>query len=158
MKRDTKKIGTVSELMVMAALVRAGYRILIPYGDSARYDVVVEDADGAFHRVQIKTGCLRNGAIEFKGFSTHSHRGRASIRNYVGEVEFFGIYSPQVGRCYLIPASQVPWQGSLRIDPTKNRQSKGIRWAADYALPLTDEKAVGASTPLVVPFPSILPS
>lgn len=72
MKRDTKKIGTISELMVMAALVRQGYRLLVPYGDSARYDVVIEAADGSLSRVQIKTGRLRNGVVVFRACSSHS--------------------------------------------------------------------------------------
>src|SRR5271168_600225 len=104
MKRDTKRIGDVSELMVMAALVRVGYRLAIPYGESSRYDVIIEDEDGRLARVQIKTGRLRNGAIEFNGYSSHSHRGGVSTRSYAGDVELFGVYCPQVDRCFLVPA------------------------------------------------------
>ncbi len=143
----------------MAALVRAGYRILIPYGDSARYDVVVEDSDGAFHRVQIKTGRLRNGAIEFNGASSHTHRGGVSTRTYVGEVEFFGVYCPQLGRCYLVPAAEVVTFGSLRVVSPRNGQSRGIRWASGYELPILErDQKVGAGAPRVVPFSGILPS
>ena len=153
-KRDTKRIGTISELMVMAALAHKGYRLLVPYGDSARYDVVIEDEAGSFSKVQIKTGRLKNGAIVFNGYSAHSHRGRTSTRLYSGEVEFFGVYCPQVGRCYLVPAEEVRSEGSLRIEATYNGQAKNVRWAAKYELPAPSlEKVVGASGAHVVRFP-----
>lgn len=62
--RDTKSIGDTSEFIVMVALARMGYRIVIPYGENHRYDIVIE-REGAFARVQVKTGRLRHGAIIF---------------------------------------------------------------------------------------------
>ncbi|MGB6985830.1 MAG: group I intron-associated PD-(D/E)XK endonuclease [Candidatus Aquilonibacter sp.] len=151
MKRDTKKIGTVSELMVTAALVSNGYRLLLPYGDNARYDVVIEGFDGGFSRVQVKTGRLEHGMIEFNGYSSHSHRGGVSTRVYRGEIDFFGVYCPQVNSCYLVPASEVNTHGCLRIDPPRNGQTKGIRWADSYRLDLrATELRVGTSAEHVV--------
>ena len=152
MKRDTKRIGIVSELKVIAALADAGYHVLIPYGDSVRYDVVIEDDEGTFARVQIKTGRLKNGAIEFNAFSSHTHRGGVSTRLYVGEVDFFGVYCPQVGRCYLMPASDVRTYGSLRVETPKNGQAAHVRWAARYELPAPSEPVVGTWAGSVVPF------
>lgn len=118
----------------MAALANAGYEILIPYGENSRYDAVIEASDRTLSRVQIKTGRLARGVIEFRGYSSHTHRGGVSTRTYVGEVEFFGVYCPQVDRCFLVPASEVVTHGSLRVEATLNGQSKGIKWAEDYAL------------------------
>ncbi len=125
----------------MAALAHAGYNVLIPYGENSRYDAVIEGPDDTLSRVQIKTGRLRNGAIEFKGYSTHTHRGSASIRTYVGDVDFFGVYCPQLDRCFLIPTEQVVSHASLRVEPTRNGQTRGIRWASNYALvTMTEER------------------
>jgi hypothetical protein len=151
MKRDTKRVGDVSELMVMAALVRAGYRLAIPYGENSRYDVIIEDDVGRLARVQIKTGRLRNGAIEYNGYSSHSHRGGVSTRSYAGDVELFGVYCPQLDRCFLVPAVRVGTHGSLRVEPTRNRQSKGITWAETFGLPGVPKKVVGAGASGVVP-------
>jgi hypothetical protein len=157
-KRDTKRIGDVSELMVMAALARAGYRLAIPYGENCRFDVIIEDEVGTLARVQIKTGRLRNGAIEFNGYSSHTHRGGVSTRSYAGEVELFGVYCPQLDRCFLVPAVGVGTHGSLRIERTRNGQSKRIKWADAFGLPRAPNKAVGASASGVVPLPGELPS
>ncbi len=135
----------------MAALIRNGYRLLIPYGDNARYDVVIENGDGVFSRVQVKTGRLERGMIEFNGYSSHSHRGGASTRVYRGEVDFFGVYCPQVDRCFLVPASEVNTHGCLRIEPPRNGQMKKIRWAKNYTLGLeTTGLRVGTSAENVV--------
>ena len=49
-----KSIGEVSEAVVMAEFLKAGFPVLLPSGDSQRYDLVVE-AGGSFLRVQCKT-------------------------------------------------------------------------------------------------------
>jgi PD-(D/E)XK endonuclease len=134
MKRDTKMIGTVSELKVMTALFDAGYRVAIPYGDSCRYDLIVEDRIGKLSRIQVKTGREVNGVVRFKCFSSHTHRGGVSTRRYTGQVECFGVYCPQNDRTYLIPSEDLAVEGFLRLTPTKNGQSKRIRWAGAYQL------------------------
>ncbi len=143
--------------MVTAALAKSGYRLVIPYGDFARYDVVIVGEDGEFARVQIKAGRLRNGAIEFNGYSSHSHRGGVSSRSYAGDVELFGVYCPQVDRCFLVPAIRVGTHGSLRIERTRNGQSKRINWADAFGLPGAPKNVVGAGASDVVPLASELP-
>ncbi|HKU66438.1 MAG TPA: group I intron-associated PD-(D/E)XK endonuclease [Candidatus Baltobacteraceae bacterium] len=134
MKRNTKRIGDISELRVMHDLVRAGYLVSIPFGEDRRYDIVIEK-DGAFSRVQVKTGRLRNGVILFNCFSSHAHRGGASCRQYLGEIEFFGVYCPQLDSTYLIPIDEMPVQaGMLRVETAKNGQRRKLRWADRYLL------------------------
>jgi len=41
--------------MVLAALVRRGFHVLIPFGEGQPYDLVI-DLEPAFMRVQCKTG------------------------------------------------------------------------------------------------------
>jgi hypothetical protein len=46
---NSKIIGDVSEAAVIAALLKSGVNVLIPFGDRSRYDVVIEK-DGKFER------------------------------------------------------------------------------------------------------------
>jgi hypothetical protein len=92
-KRNTKRVGDISELRVMCDLVRAGYLVSIPFGENHRYDLIIEK-DFVLSRVQVKTGRLRNGAVIFNCYSSHSHRGGPTCRVYTGQVEFFGIFVP----------------------------------------------------------------
>ena len=68
LRRNTKAIGNFSEIMVRAALARAGYFIAVPLGDNNRYDLIAEK-DNKLLRVQVKTGRLRKGAILFARYS-----------------------------------------------------------------------------------------
>ena len=113
----------------------------MPFGDNRRYDLVIEDADGSFFRIQCKTGWVENyGAyIQFITASSYYHTkaGRTSHgrRDYRGQVDYFAVYCPDTGRVYLVPVNHVGTaNASLRLLPTANKQEKNVRWAKDYEL------------------------
>ena len=55
--------------------------------------------------------------------------------SYRGEIEYFGVYCPDNDKCYLVPVDDVAKTvGILRVEPTLNNQSKGVRWAKDYEI------------------------
>src|SRR5918996_5237731 len=67
-----KDVGDRSALAVMLALRGAGYQIAVPFGENTRYDLVADDGVG-LHRVQCKTGRLRNGSVRFMTASSYAH-------------------------------------------------------------------------------------
>ena len=129
----TNARGDVAEALVLAALVRAGKHVLIPWSER-RYDLVIDEG-GRFLRVQVKCGWLKRGAVCFNTASLAYHIG-AGARPYSGEIDLFAVYCPQTGKVYLVPIADVATgrQASLRVDPSGNGQSKGIRWARDFEL------------------------
>jgi len=100
-KQNPKAIGERSQAYIIAKLLDVGYNVLIPYGDNTRYDLVIEDADGKFWRVQCKTGWLENNAayIEFATASTyyHTRAGRTGHgrKDYRGQIDYFAVYCPE---------------------------------------------------------------
>ncbi|MBV8639106.1 MAG: hypothetical protein JO322_13595 [Candidatus Eremiobacteraeota bacterium] len=84
--RDTKRVRDIAEARVIAALVEAEFQLLLPFGENHRYDIAI-DLEGRFYRVQVKSGRVRRGVIEFNCYSSHTHRGGTSCRRYVGGVE-----------------------------------------------------------------------
>ncbi|MDQ6910528.1 MAG: group I intron-associated PD-(D/E)XK endonuclease, partial [Actinomycetota bacterium] len=69
-------------------------------------------------------------------------------KNYHGEVDFFGVYSPELDAVYLVPIDQVPERmGSLRLHPARNGQAKGLRWASDYVLDVATREDVTPALP-----------
>lgn len=140
-KQNHKAIGERSEAIIIAKLLEAGCGVLTPFGDNGHYDLVIEDADGQFWRVQCKTGWVENdGAlIEFKTASAyyHTRAGRADHgrKDYRGQVEYFAVYCPDTGKVYLVPIDHVGTANAmLRLLPTRNKQEKNVRWAQDYEL------------------------
>jgi hypothetical protein len=67
-----KAIGDRSTLAVMTALESEGFKVLLPFGENVRYDLVVDDR-GRLSRVQCKTGRLRSGAVRFNTCSFYGH-------------------------------------------------------------------------------------
>lgn len=134
-RRDTKSVGQLSEVMVMGALVRAGYFVSIPFGENSRYDLIAEKDDRLF-RVQVKTGRLRKGAIVFNCYSSHTHRKGPCCKPYWNQIDCFGIYCRELETSYLLPINATShMSGALRVDPPRNGQLKKVRWASTYILP-----------------------
>jgi hypothetical protein len=129
------EIGARTEAFILAELVKRGYRVLLPFGPNQRYDLVL-DVAGSFIRVQCKTARLRDGCVVFAAQSTRSNRRKTVRRDYKGDVEMLMVYCRDTGKIYAIPIDEATLsQGTLRVDPTANGQSKRVRWARDYELP-----------------------
>jgi hypothetical protein len=108
-------------------------------GENTRVDFVVADGP-ALLRIQVKTGRLRDGVIVFNTCSFTYHHpgnrgGKPYRQDYRGHVDLFAVWCPGTRAVYLVPADDVPTNGArLRLQPTRNNQSAGVRWAADYQL------------------------
>jgi hypothetical protein len=134
-----KAVGDQTTAIVMARLLQVYPIVLLPFGENQRYDLVIDDGE-RFLRVQCKTGRLRSGAVRFAtcSFSYHhpNNRGtRQYMHDYRGAAELFGVYCPETDSVYLVPVDVVGKRiGALRVQPTRNNQSKKIRWAKDFEL------------------------
>ena len=65
--------------------------------------------------------------------------GKRQKQGYRGAVEYFGIYSSDMRKVYMIHVDECPvGETSLRLEPTgrqgKNQFSFGVRWAKDYEI------------------------
>jgi PD-(D/E)XK endonuclease len=140
-KQNNKTTGERSEAIIIAKFLEVGYGVLTPFGDNRRYDLVIEDADGNFYRIQCKTGWIESdGAyIRFAAASTyyHTRAGRTGYgrKDYRGQVDYFAVYCPETRKAYLIPVDHVGVTDvRLRLLPTANKQEKNVRWAKDYEI------------------------
>jgi hypothetical protein len=137
---STRK-GDITESVIISRLLERGYEILRPIGNNSRYDLVIEDADGRFLRVQCKTGRLseHDESILFATSSRHYHlrakEGVSRSKPYYGQADYFAVYCPDTKGIYLVPVDHAgASQMKLRLIPTKNNQEKNVRWAKDYEL------------------------
>lgn len=138
---NPKEMGERSEAIIIGRLVYSGYTVLKPFGENQRYDLVIEDADKQFWRVQCKTAWSSKDqkTIMFNPCSNHYaytwQKNTMTRKHYRGDVEYFAVYSPNLDKVYLIPVDHVGTsQATLRLEPTANKQEKNIHWAKDYEL------------------------
>lgn len=105
--------------------------VLVPFGDNERYDVVVETPDRGFLRVQIKTGWMSDGKVEFKGKSQHTNASGNVYETYEGDVDYFLIHCHELEQLYVVPNDAFHTSMSLRVaEPEQVHET--INWAADY--------------------------
>jgi len=132
---DTTSIGTISEGVLLGALLKAGYQVLVPFGEHSEYDLVIHK-DRRFFPIQCKTGRIQLGSMRFKTYTVVKKLGGGyTRRSYASSVAFYGVYCPDNGQCYLIPAHDTPTsEMSLRLEAPKNNQQKKVRWAREYQL------------------------
>ena len=132
-----KQVGDETTLAVMLGLQRAGYALLVPFGENVRYDLVIDDGT-SLGRVQCKTGRLRQGAVRFAACSSYAHHPNPKVlrRDYVGQIDFFGVFCPETGGVYLVPIGEASMrrQVNLRVSPSRNGQIRRTRLAARYEI------------------------
>lgn len=132
--RNTKSTGIISELVAITRFASAGFRVCVPFGDNAPYDLIVENAGAELFRIQVKTGWIRQGVIMFGCCSIHAHRKRPPT-TYVGKIDAFAVYCPENDGLYVVPIDSpavTSSKGSLRLIPPTNNMKKFIHWANDY--------------------------
>lgn len=110
--------------------MRAGKKVLLPFGDGHRYDIAM-DEDGKLVRIQCKTARFKEGRIVF---NASSQRRDQSRHYYDGDADYFGVYSPHTDKVYLVPVEDAGLEGNLRVEPAKNNQVRGVKLAAQYEL------------------------
>jgi len=134
----TTAVGHRTEAHIIARCMAVGYNVLKPVAGDLRYDLVIEDADGQFWRVQCKTGRIEEGGAVIRFWCRSNTRGEKRGLHYKGQVDYFAVYSPDLNTVYLVPANDLPETvGTLRFK--ENRKFKehgggGGRWAQDYEL------------------------
>lgn len=147
MTRNTAGRGLKAHTAVLHALIARDEEVVIPWADYLRYDLAfVRYEDGntngnepRLYRVQCKLAWLSkdSSCIIFNAFNTipgESGR-RAKVKGYRGEVEYFGVYSSDTAKCYLVPVDAVPIASArLRLTKSRNNQEKGIRWAKEFEI------------------------
>ncbi len=119
--------GDISVLKVSTALVLRGISVSFPWGNGQRYDLIA-DLAGRLITVQVKTGRMVRGAILFKSCGQKRDK---TPTPYIGQVEFFAVFSPDLDQVYFVPVDECPpFESRIRIEPPRNGQEKGIRHQA----------------------------
>src|SRR3712207_6379266 len=103
-----KTKGDTAELKVAADLVARGYRIALPFGEDADYDLIVE-REGRLERVQVKYTESRDGVVvvRCKSHSLTNGRVRQTKRYTSQTIEWLAVYDRVTDRCYYVPAIEL---------------------------------------------------
>lgn len=132
---NTHYIGKLTELRVAEAFLSRGYQVSQPLVSDSRYDFIV-DVKGQLLRIQVKTGTIKeDGAyIEFATSTSHTNTSGTINKSYsADEIDYFATICN--GECLVIKVTECGARAQrLRLQPTKNGQVIGIKFAKDYTI------------------------
>jgi len=115
-----KRRGEAAEAAFLARATALGFTVLIPWGDSDRYDSVVELNHGLL-RVQVKSA-TRYAETRYRVKTTG-----ASGKVYTSkEIDFFVGYVVPENIWYIIPVQAIGHRKGIRFYPTTRRQSRAM--------------------------------
>lgn len=122
--------GRLTELKSLTYFLQLGYIVSTPEVP-CQYDFLL-DVRGKILKIQVKTCREQDGYLEFNTSSTTHNKTGYTKRGYDSNmVDFF--CTCHNDNCYLIPLSECGSKAKrLRLEPTKNGQTKNISFAENY--------------------------
>ena len=131
---DTKFKGDYGEAMVIAEVMRRGYKVALPVGEDWAYDIIVL-RNGNLERVQCKYTESDGNVIHVKCRSTNNWIDKRYTKS---DVDWIAVYDKTIDRVFFIPSELLGAHGrtviNLRLTSTKNGQTGGVRFATDYCI------------------------
>ena len=138
MENNTKYLGNFTELQCICRFYELGYPVSIPYGDSEKYDFIV-DINGRLYKLQCKHANPHTndeGQVDYLTIKTCWQSGytkNASNQRHLYSKEDCDYFVTHYqGKNYLIPVDECSTLKTLRLIPPKNGQVKGVNFLKDF--------------------------
>jgi hypothetical protein len=144
-----KRRGEWVELLFMTVASGLGFNVAKPWGDSASYDVVVEN-EGRFLRIQVKSTEMWMGNC----YLCQLHAAGNSLYT-VKDTDYFAIYVLPEDVWYIFPARRLAGMGAVALTPHR-KGHKHERYMENWWLLTRHHFRRGART--IVPFGDSRPS
>lgn len=136
----TQAKGNITELQVIIKFISMGFECSVPYGNQAKYDLLVDLGQGEIIRIQVKKArwADRGKTIVFSCSSQTTNTKKTVRHNYTKEqVDYFATCWED--NVYLVPVDECSTQKQLRVIPKENGTPNTVNMAEDYLV----EKVVG---------------
>lgn len=140
MSHHTKDKGDLAVAKTIAHLLEHNIRVCLPLSEHLPFDLIAVMPDmKTLRRVQVKyrnqneLGCLK---VPFSSNYYNSKRIYSKPVN-LDHIDTYAIYCPNVDEGYYVPVAELRKAArtiSLRIQPTKNSQQKGVWHARDFKI------------------------
>jgi hypothetical protein len=131
----TDQKGAVAEAAIAYAALELGVGVWRPLADE-RCDLIF-DLRPTLVRVQCKWASRLGDVIYLRCYRNRRNADGLLRQLYAREdVDAFAVYCAELRTCYFVLFDEVPAKGTLllRLQPTRNNQKVGIRWAQDYEI------------------------
>ena len=133
---EKKLKGDIGVTQVIAKLTELNWSVGIPISEHQKYDIFAEK-NGIVHTVQVRYTTPKKDKITIKLANSWSDKNSVHIKiRKKGDYTLLAVYCPSVG-VFFIKEKELGKNGrqlNLRLTPSKNKQKKGIKFAADFTI------------------------
>ena len=126
----------MAEAGITAMVIQLGLTVLRPLCEGRRYDLAI-DLEPELLRVQCKLARHVSGVLSVRLKTNRlTPAGYVSTSYSSAEVDAIAAYVPGLHRGFLIPIEEAAGRCALhlRLNPARNNQARGVKWARDYEL------------------------
>jgi hypothetical protein len=123
-RKNTKLTGELGEAAFLHTAIQRGLCVARPWGDSRRYDFIVQSSpcSNTFHRIQVK--CTESlNARGFQVQATYCDRKRKG-KYTPADIDFLIAYIIPLHLFYIVPIAACPKSASLRFYPQGSQRNQ----------------------------------
>lgn len=135
MKHHTKDKGDKGTGNVIADLLSKGIQVCLPLSEHLPFDLIAVKQNGSLLKVSVKYRTLTKGCVyvAFSSSYSDSHGVHTKAVNK-DLIDLLAIYCPETKEVYYVTPSEFDKSVTLRIEESKNNQTKGVNLAKNYLL------------------------
>lgn len=135
MRHHTKDKGDKGTGNVIADLLSKGIQVCLPLSEHLPFDLIAIKNEGTLLRVSVKYREIKNGSVSVSFRSSYSDsKGVHTKEVDKNMIDLLAIYCPQTALVYYVDPFKFDKNVTLRIEESKNNQTKGINLAKDYLI------------------------
>jgi hypothetical protein len=144
MAHHTKDKGDLAVAKTIAHLLAHDIRVCTPLSEHLPFDLIAVMPDMVtLKRVQVKYRAMKYGAVEFPFRANYFNSKRIySVAVDLTHLDSYALFCPDNEQVYYLRSDEVPEGAlsiSMRVNPSKNGQTKNIWWAQNFVNPLRME-------------------
>lgn len=132
---NTVSVGDIGESVAIMNFIKNDFIVSKPLSNNARYDLIIEK-NNILYKVQVKTtqNIKEKVKMDFALKTTNYSKGEWVSMGYTTkEIDLFFLYCIENDWCGLyIVNEDIPKNISIRLQPPKNNQVKGINLAENF--------------------------
>ena len=104
---NSKSKGNIGEIKVASEFIKWGCIVSFPFGDNARYDLIIDDGD-SLKRVQVKyADSKENGSWKCICVSSTNHTTNKNLHGYQNDVDIMAFYIAELDECIMFNISEI---------------------------------------------------
>jgi hypothetical protein len=135
MRHHTKDKGDKGTGNVIADLLSKGIQVCLPLSEHLPFDLIAVKQDGSLLRVSVKYRTLKKGSVYVVFSSSYSDSHGVHTKEIDKNlIDLLAIYCPETKEVYYVIPSNFDKSVTLRVEESKNNQTKGVNLAKNYLL------------------------